>query len=204
MLSVSDLACARGDRSLFSGLCFTLEAGGRLHVGGENGAGKTSLLRILCGLSPPDAGEIRWQGKAIGRLGEEYRRAVLFLGHHNALKDDLTALENLRIAATLAGARLDEDEGVDLLRRAGLAGREHLPVRVLSQGQKRRAALARLLWNKAPLWILDEPFVALDAAAVDWLAGIIGAHVAGGGMAILTSHQEVDIPGGAPQTLRLQ
>ena len=203
MLSVSHLACVRGDRRLFSGLAFSLEAGGRLHVGGENGAGKTSLLRILCGLAPAEAGEIRWHGEPIHELGDEYRQAVLYLGHHNALKEELTALENLRIAAALAGVRLGEDEGVDLLRRAGLLGREDLPVRVLSQGQKRRVALARLLWSKAPLWILDEPFVALDVAAVGWLAGVIGAHVAGGGMAVLTSHQEVDIPGGTAQTLRI-
>ena len=203
MLSTSDLACVRGDRRLFSGLSFSLEPGGRLHVGGENGAGKTSLLRILCGLSPAEAGDIRWQGRLIEELGDEYRQAVLYLGHHNALKEELTALENLRTSAALAGVRLDEETGVELLRRAGLAGREDLPVRVLSQGQKRRVALARLLWSKAPLWILDEPFVALDVAAVNWLAAIIGAHVAGGGMAVLTSHQEVEIPGGVAQTLRL-
>lgn len=203
MLAISDLACVRGGRPLFSGLGFTLEPGGRLHVGGENGAGKTSLLRMLCGLSPPETGEIRWQGRPIGELGDEYRQAVMYLGHHNALKDDLTALENLRITAALAGAEVGEEDGVALLRRAGLVGREDLPVRVLSQGQKRRVALARLLWSRAPLWILDEPFVALDVAAVTWLAGIIGAHVAGGGMAILTSHQEVDIPGGTAQHLRL-
>lgn len=203
MLSTSDLVCVRGDRRLFSGLAFTLAPGGRLHVGGENGAGKTSLLRMLCGLSPPDAGEICWQGTPIGRLGDEYRQAVLYLGHHNALKDDLTALENLRTAAALAGVRVDDDAGVDLLRRAGLAGREDLPVRVLSQGQKRRVALAHLLWSKAPLWILDEPFVALDVAAVNWLAEIIGTHVAEGGLVVLTSHQEVIIPGGVAQTLVL-
>ncbi len=203
MLSVSNLACVRGDRRLFSGLAFSLETGGRLHVGGENGAGKTSLLRILCGLSPAEEGEIRWRGAPIHDLGDEYRQAVLYLGHHNALKEELTALENLRVTAALAGVRLDEDEGVDLLRRAGLLGREDLPVRVLSQGQKRRVALARLLWSRSPLWILDEPFVALDVAAVAWLAGVVGAHVAGGGLAVLTSHQDVEIPGGVAQTLRL-
>lgn len=203
MLSSSNLACVRGDRRLFSGLCFSLESGGRLHIGGENGAGKTSLLRMLCGLSPPEDGEIFWHGKAIDRLGDEYRRAVLYLGHHNALKEELTALENLQTSAALAGVRVADDEGVRLLSCVGLAGREELAVRFLSQGQKRRVALARLLWSRAPLWILDEPFVALDVAAVNWLAGIIGAHVAAGGMAVLTSHQDVDIPGGMAQTLRI-
>ena len=128
---------------------------------------------------------------------------MLYLGHHNALKDDLTALENLRISALLGGVRLTEDAACALLRRAGLRGREDLPVRVLSQGQKRRTALAHLLCSPAALWILDEPFVALDVAAVDWLAGILGAHVAQGGLLILTSHQEVRIPGGTAQTLTL-
>ena len=203
MLTTTELACVRGDRRLFSGLGFTLEAGGRLHVGGENGAGKTSLLRILCGLSPADAGEIRWQGETIGELGDEYRKAVLYLGHHNALKEELTALENLQMSAALAGVAVDEATGLTLLGRVGLAGREELPVRFLSQGQKRRVALARLLWSPAPLWVLDEPFVALDVAAVSWLARIIGAHVATGGMAILTSHQDVEIPGGVARMLRI-
>ncbi len=203
MLSASDLACVRGDRRLFSGLGFALEAGGRLHVGGENGAGKTSLPRMLCGLSPAAAGVICWNHQEIESLGDEYRRAVLYLGHHNAIKEELTALENLQAGAALAGLRLDEETALNLLQIAGLAGREDLPVRYLSQGQKRRVALARLLWNPAPLWILDEPFVALDVAAVAWLAAVIGAHLRAGGMAVLTSHQEVEIPGGAPQTLRI-
>jgi heme exporter protein A len=203
MLSTSELSCVRGDRRLFSGLGFELEPGERLHIGGENGAGKTSLLRILCGLSPPDAGEIRWQSERIRALGDEYRKAVLYLGHYNALKEELTALENLQTSAALAGVCVGDEEGMLLLRRVGLAGREELPVRFLSQGQKRRVALARLLWSPAPLWVLDEPFVALDVAAVSWLAKIIGDHVAGGGMAILTSHQEVEIPGGMEKILRI-
>lgn len=203
MLAVAHLACVRGDRRLFSGLEFSLEAGGCLHVAGENGAGKTSLLRILCGLSPAEEGEIRWQGRPVGELGDEYRQAVLYFGHHNALKEELTPLENLRIAAALSGLTLTEETAFELLQRAGLRGREDLPVRVLSQGQKRRASLARLLCSRAPLWILDEPFVALDVAAVSWLAGIIGAHLAGGGCVVLTSHQDVAIPGSVAQTLRL-
>ena len=159
MLSVSNLACVRGDRRLFSGLAFSLEAGGRLHVGGENGAGKTSLLRILCGLSPAEEGEIRWQGKSLRELGDEYFQSVLYLGHHNALKEDLTALENLHISAALAGVRLSEgeDEGVDLLRRAGLLGREDLPVRcrrgrsVVSRWRACCAAGRRCGYSMSPL-----------------------------------------------------
>lgn len=203
MLAVTNLACVRGDRRLFSGLDFSLEAGGYLHVRGENGAGKTSLLRMLCGLSPAAEGEIRWQGRPIGELDEAFRQVVLYFGHHNALKDDLTPLENLRLAAAFHGQWLGETQAFDLLQRAGLRGREDLPVRVLSQGQKRRTALARLLCSRARLWILDEPFVALDVAAVDWLAGIIAAHVGNGGCVVLTSHQEVLIPGTSGQSLNL-
>jgi len=203
MLTAIDLACIRGDRRLFAGLGFTLEPGGRLHVTGENGSGKTSLLRILCGLSPAEAGVVRWQDVAIAGIGDEYHKVVLYLGHHNALKEELTALENLLATSALAGVAVSDAEGRELLRRVGLVGREDLPVRFLSQGQKRRVALSRLLWSPAPLWVLDEPYVALDSAAVAWLAEIIGAHIAGGGMAVLTSHQEVAIAGGVVQTLRL-
>ncbi|MBI3523129.1 MAG: cytochrome c biogenesis heme-transporting ATPase CcmA [Betaproteobacteria bacterium] len=203
MLTATNLACIRGDRRLFAGLGFTLESGGHLYVTGENGSGKTSLLRMLCGLSPPETGEIRWQGETITRLGDDYRKKILYLGHQNALKEELTALENLRIAAALTGATLEDAEGTELLERSGLAGRESLPVRFLSQGQKRRVALTRLLWSRASLWVLDEPFVALDSAAVTWLAGIIAMHHAAGGMTVLTSHQAVAIKGGAAQNLRL-
>lgn len=203
MLTAKDLACVRGDRRLFAHLGFALESGGRLHVTGENGSGKTSLLRMLCGLSPPESGEIRWHGEPIARQGDEYRKSVLYLGHYNALKEELTALENLRTTAALSGVAVEDAEGIEVLRRVGLAGREELPVRFLSQGQKRRVALSRLLWSKAPLWVLDEPFVALDSAAVGWLAGIVSAHLSAGGMAVLTSHQEVEIAAGTGQTLRL-
>ena len=203
MLTATDLACVRGDRRLFSGLGFTLAPGAWIYLTGENGSGKTSLLRILVGLSPAEAGEIRWGGVPIARLGDEYRRAVTYLGHHNALKEELTARENLCTGAALAGVKLDAARADALLAEVGLAGREELPARFLSQGQKRRVSLARLLWSESPLWILDEPFVALDAAAVAWLASTLATHLAGGGMAILTSHQEVLIPGSTMQTLRL-
>ncbi len=196
MLTASDLACVRGERRLFAGLDLAVAPGEWLHLQGENGAGKTSLLRILVGLTPPAAGEIRWQGEEIGTLGEDYRRDLMYLGHHAAVKEDLTALENLTLANRLDGDTLAERDALSALVRMGLKGREELPVRVLSAGQKRRVLLARLLARKAKLWVLDEPFTALDVKAVTMLSGLIGEHLAAGGMAVLTSHQSMPIAGG--------
>jgi heme exporter protein A len=196
MLSAHGLTCERGQRRLFAGLDLAIDAGQWLHVRGENGAGKTSLLRLLAGLAKPEAGEIRWGGVPITQADEAYRRELLFLGHHAALKEELSALENLQIASALDGAQLSDAEALAALHRFGLKGREDLPVRVLSAGQKRRVLLARLLTRKAKLWVLDEPFNALDVKAVDLLAGLIGEHLAHGGMAVLTSHQAMPIPGG--------
>ena len=201
MLEADNLECVRGDRRLFAGVGFRLEAGELLYLQGKNGAGKTSLLRMLIGLLPPEAGEIRWQGKPIG--SDDFRADLCYLGHLNAIKEELTPLENLLAAACLADETLSEDDALDALEQVGLAGREDLACRYLSQGQKRRVALARLVKEKRPLWILDEPFVALDVAAVDWLAGIISGHLQRGGMAVMTTHQQVTIPAGAVRELRL-
>lgn len=203
MLEAHNLECVRGERRLFAGVGFRLEAGELLYLQGRNGAGKTSLLRMLIGLLPPETGEIRWQGESIRALGEDFRAELCYLGHQNAIKEELTPLENLRAAARLAEEDLAEDDAVDALEQVGLAGREDLACKYLSQGQKRRVALARLVKEKRKLWVLDEPFVALDVAAVDWLAGIIGAHLQRGGLAVMTTHQPVDIPAGAVKELRL-
>ncbi len=162
-LSARALACVRGERRLFAGLDLRVDAGQWLHVRGENGVGKTSLLRMLAGLAKPAEGEIFWCGEPIAGATEQYHRSLLFLGHHDAVKDELSALENLDLAAALDGARLRSDEALAALRRFGLKGREDLPVRCLSAGQKRRVLLARLVTRKAALWLLDEPFTALDA-----------------------------------------
>jgi len=204
VLNVSLLECVRGERRLFRDVGFELAPGTLLEVAGPNGSGKTSLLRILCGLSHPAAGEIRWRGERIGDLAEDFRRDLLYLGHHNALKGDLTPIENLVFSETLAGATITTQAATDAIFRLGLRGCEKLPVRVLSQGQKRRVALARLaLRGDAALWVLDEPFVALDRAAVADIAGLIAARLAGGGIVVLTTHQEVAIPATLRQTLRL-
>jgi heme exporter protein A len=203
MLEADNLECVRGERRLFASLGFTLDAGELLYLQGRNGAGKTSLLRMLIGLLPPETGEIRWHGKPIRKQGDEYHAALCYLGHLNAIKEELTPLENLLAAARLAGDTLSEDDAIDALEQVGLAGREDLACKYLSQGQKRRVALARLVIDRRPLWILDEPFVALDVAAVDWLAGIISAHLQRGGMAVMTTHQPVAIPAATVRELRI-
>ncbi len=203
MLEADNLECVRGERRLFAGLGFRLEAGELLYLQGRNGAGKTSLLRMLIGLLPPENGEIRWQGTPINVAGEQFRADLCYLGHLNAIKEELTPLENLLAAARLAEENLSEDEALDALEQVGLAGREDLACRYLSQGQKRRVALARLVKERRPLWVLDEPFVALDVAAVDWLAGIISGHLQRGGLAVMTTHQAVAMPAGQVRELRI-
>lgn len=194
MLKVSQLACSRGERQLFADVSFSLAAGEWLHVQGENGAGKTSLLRLLVGLSPADAGEIYWRGVAASEA--DFHRDLLYLGHHAAVKDDLTPLENLCLSAALDGIHLHEEAALAALVRLGLRGREALPVRVLSAGQKRRVLLARLLTRPAALWVLDEAFNALDSGAVQLLGALVGEHLARGGLAVLTSHQPLPLPAG--------
>jgi heme exporter protein A len=196
MLSATDLACSRGERRLFAGLTFGLDAGEWLHVRGENGSGKTTLLRTLAGLAPADAGRVHWRGADIRSGGEAYRRSLLYLGHQAALKDDLTARENLRLGLAIDGVEADDEALGDALWRAGLGGREDLAVRHLSAGQKRRVLLARLLLRPADLWVLDEPFNALDNAASELLGSLLARHLAAGGVAVLTSHQPVPLAGG--------
>lgn len=193
MLCASNLECVRGERQLFTRVCFNLGCGEILYLQGNNGSGKTSLLRMLCGLSFPSTGEIRWCGELISTSGEDYRRNLCYLGHLNAIKEDLTPLENLLVSARLADEELEKDAALDALGRMGLAGCEDLACRYLSQGQKRRVALARLVNEQRALWILDEPYVALDSNAMVLIAGLIGAHLQRGGLAILTSHQAVKI-----------
>jgi heme exporter protein A len=195
MFSVSNLSCSRGDKRLFSGVSFTLQPGQWLHLEGDNGVGKTSLLRLACGLSALEDGEITWNHQAVVQNPEAFRADLAYLGHQLALKEDLTPLENLRADAAVAGRPLKPEDALKALAQLGLRGREHLPVRVLSQGQKRRTALARLLVSSAKLWVLDEPFVALDTAAQNALTQIINGHLAHQGMVLLTSHQAVSLGG---------
>ena len=194
MLEARELECTRGERRLFSGLSFRLGPGQLLRVAGANGSGKTSLLRIMCGLLLPSAGELRWRGRPIRAEREEYSRNLVFIGHLNALKDDLTALENLQVAAALGGMPTDAGRMRAALDRFGVAHCAELPTKILSQGQRRRVTLARLALSPAvPLWILDEPFSALDVGAVVELERLLAAHLASAGMVVLTTHQEVQV-----------
>jgi heme exporter protein A len=204
MLQARQIECTRGNRRLFQDLSFRLEAKQALRVRGENGSGKTSLLRMVAGLSPVEAGEILWNQARVAALGEDYRRDLLFLGHANGLKDDLTAVENLQHALALAGTRAGADELRAALAEQGLAAVADLPVKLLSQGQKRRVALVRLGFSAdKPLWVLDEPFSALDAASIGRIEKVVASHLQRGGMALFTTHQEVELAGAQVQSVEL-
>lgn len=189
VLETLDLECTRADRPLVSNLSFTLSAGELLHVVGSNGSGKTTLLRTLCSLSRRSAGDIRWHGTSIDALGDEYRRHLAYVGHSDALQGELSGEENLRVAAGLVGT-VDSIAIGNALERVGLRNIADLPAKILSQGQKRRLALARLPLLAKPLWILDEPFSALDTHSVRTLEHLLAEHLHAGGMIVITSHQE--------------
>lgn len=193
MLAVHGLTCERGGRALFQNLDFTVERGTLMHVRGSNGSGKTSLLRMLCGLSPPASGKISWDNNDIRQLREDYAAQITYIGHHPAIKDDMSALENLSTSQMLAGQSVSVTQALDALNTVGLKERANLPARVLSQGQRRRVALARLWLCNRLLWILDEPFNALDVEATALLERHIESHLGRGGMAVLTAHQEPGI-----------
>lgn len=193
-LEAHSLNCIRGEKLLFSNLHFSLHAGQGLHVRGENGAGKTSLLRLLTGLAKPESGEVLFSGISIAQASESYRRNVLFMGHRDALKEDLTALENLEMYAALDGIEFNTATTLASLRRFNLKGREDLPVSCLSAGQKKRLLMARMTTRKAVVWILDEPFNGLDLVAVKLLQDLLAEQLQQGGIIILTGHQVLQLP----------
>lgn len=185
MLDARKLTCTRDERTLFSELSFTVSAGEMVQVAGQNGAGKTSLLRILAGLAQPEGGEVCWQGTAIARQRDIYHQDLLWLGHQPGIKTALTAFENL----SFYHADCAETLRWQALAQAGLVGFEDVQVNQLSAGQQRRVALARLWLSTAKLWILDEPFTAIDTAGVEKLTRQMARHTEDGGMVILTTHQ---------------
>ncbi|MDH5300660.1 MAG: cytochrome c biogenesis heme-transporting ATPase CcmA [Gammaproteobacteria bacterium] len=204
MLETANLSCVRGDRILFEELSFSVQDGELVHVVGPNGAGKTSLIRMMCGLVAPAMGEVRWRGQNIRKQKEEFNSELLYLGHQLGIKAELTAVENLRISCAMSNQALADDDAWRALDEIGLRGREDLPTKVLSQGQQRRVALARLLVSRAKLWILDEPFTALDVKAVAQLEAVLGRHLASGGMIVLTTHQAFSLPQGRMRQLVLE
>ncbi|MDE2147234.1 MAG: cytochrome c biogenesis heme-transporting ATPase CcmA [Burkholderiales bacterium] len=190
------LACRRGRRRLFENLSLALEPGSITWLRGTNGSGKTSLMRILAGLSAPAAGQVLWDGRPLAEAGRAARDGTLYIGHANALKDDLTLLESLAYLARLAAWPDPQARAARALQRLGLAGQRTAAVRTLSQGQRRRGALARLALDESPrAWILDEPYDALDTGATAILSALIAEQAARGGAVLLTSHQAVALPG---------
>ncbi len=182
----------RGDKRLFRDLDFAAKPGELLHITGPNGAGKTSLLRVVCGLTLPDEGTVSWRGQRVTRSRIEYHAELAYVGHRDALKGDLTASENLKSAVALhdaaAGKRVTAT-----LNEVGLAALADLPARYLSAGQKRRLSIVRAMLMPAVLWIMDEPFANLDAAGRDWASGLISDHLGQGGIAVVTSHYDIDV-----------
>jgi heme exporter protein A len=206
-----DLACQKGQRTLFDGVSLVVAAGSWLHIEGGNGCGKTSLLRILCGLSPAARGQVIWpepSGEARPESAERRRpdRSVLhYMGHALGLKPDLTACENLCLEAQVSGLALSRAQALQALAAQGLHSRAHLPVRVLSQGQRQGVALARLRASPARLWVLDEPLVGLDASATATTRAMFQDHVNAGGALVMTSHHDVGLQGpGARWSLEAQ
>ncbi|MGI9273324.1 MAG: cytochrome c biogenesis heme-transporting ATPase CcmA [Endozoicomonas sp.] len=204
MLEVVQLGCERDDRVLFSNLSFTLSRGELLQVEGANGAGKTTLLRILSGLSRDYQGEIRWNSAKHTSHFADFRLAAFYLGHKPAVKAELTPVENLQWRARLRNEQPDPDSQLSALEQVNLAGYEHLPCGQLSAGQHRRVALADLALSQTPLWILDEPFTAIDVYGVAWLESLLGLHTGRGGMVIFTSHQSLSSTVGQFRRVRLE
>src|SRR5450631_205111 len=204
MLGAERLAAQRGGVTLFANVEFALGPGEALLVTGANGSGKTTLLKIVAGLAQPDAGTLDWRGAAVAPFAAEARATTLYIGHATALKDELTAEENLISLARLHGAAADAATVNDALRAWTLEPQRALPARVLSQGQRRRIGLARLRLVRRPLWVLDEPATALDAAGVATLQALLAEHLAQGGIAVIATHQDLALPAGSRRTLQLR
>ncbi len=202
MLQTVDLGCERGDRILFSGLNLHLDAGEVLQIHGANGCGKTTLLRAVCGLTHPATGKILWQGQDIRDDESTFSEDVIHIGHHDGIKHELSATENLRFSLALS-PRTPEFGVEQALAHFGLTAQAHLPAYVLSAGQRRRVALARLLLNDALLWVLDEPFTALDQTSIATMEKMLHQHANKGGCVVITSHHSIPLDSGIHRELHL-
>jgi len=191
-LGVDQVHVWRGDRHVLKGVSLALRPRQLLHISGPNGTGKTTLLRVVCGLLRPEQGQVSWFGRPISSVRSQYQGALAYASHEPALKGDLTALENLRFAVGLK-RRVTAEELRASLERTGVAGCADLPARVLSAGQRRRVALARILSMRASLWLLDEPFTNLDAAGMELTGKLLQSHVREGGAALVVAHHDLDV-----------
>ncbi|MGR9116306.1 MAG: cytochrome c biogenesis heme-transporting ATPase CcmA [Gammaproteobacteria bacterium] len=203
MLTVQNLSCERDDRVLFEALNFTVQEHDILQVEGPNGSGKTTLLRILCGLNSHYSGHIFWQGEELANIREQYCHNLLYVGHHAGVKAALTPEENLRWLKALQPQALGKGDIEEALAKVGLYGYEDVPCYMLSAGQQRRVGLARLYMSTAKLWILDEPFTALDKKGVGEKEKLIAAHAERGGAVILTTHHDLTIKGRPVRSVHL-
>ena len=197
-----DLELWRGERQLFAGISFTLPAGELLHIVGPNGCGKTSLLRVLCGLTLPETGAVFWEGRNVLRNRADFHAALCYIGHRESLKADLTAEENLVFQLGLH-ASLSQADIHGALERVGLTRARAVPARSLSAGQKRRVSLARALASGGRLWVLDEPYTNLDVAGRALVDGMMADHLAHGGLILLVAHQAHGVASGVTRRLEL-
>ena len=201
-LSANQLTCQRDERLLFQQLSFSLNASEALQVIGPNGSGKTSLLRILVGLLDPIEGQVSWSGQSISRCAEEYRSELAYVGHKIGVRPGLTVLENLQLMASLNLSKADINLA-DVLAQLQLTELSNESAFRLSAGQQQRLALARLLIQQAQLWILDEPFTAIDVEGVQVISQLFAQHVAQGGLLVYTTHQHAELPGIHVKQLRV-
>ncbi|WP_419147816.1 cytochrome c biogenesis heme-transporting ATPase CcmA [Pseudoalteromonas 'SMAR'] len=204
MLEIDAVTCTKQERCLFEALSFTLHAGQIMQIEGPNGAGKTSLLRIIAGFARADEGQIRYQGVDVRQDYDTFASELLFIGHKTGVNQQLSAYENVQHWLSVHGGRANEDSVYELLAKLGLIGLEDVPVRTLSAGQQRRVALVRLWLNQAKLWVLDEPFTALDKKGVAMLQTQFQGHLDQGGAILLTTHQDLTAHFAQLQTLTLE
>lgn len=203
LLHIKSVTCIKQDRCLFADLNFSLNSGQIMQLAGPNGAGKTSLLRIIAGFSVPDEGAVLFQEQPISKYYEEYARELLFIGHKTGVNTQLSAVENVRHWLQINGY-INQPDLYPILAQLGLVGLEDVPVRMLSAGQQRRVALVRLWLSDAKLWVLDEPFTALDKSGVAFLQQRFTEHLQNGGAILLTTHQDLTTHFSNLQTVTLE